>query len=286
MKRSSWFSALVLSASLCTAALADPITGTVKLDGKAPERKPVPGVDAVAQCKALHKDPVLDESIVADANGNLQNVVVFLKGDNVKGSAPKDPVKLDQKGCQYVPHVIDITVGQDLIATNSDTFLHNVHTLPENSEPSNTAQPTKDENGIKLKPVKAPEIFKVKCDVHPWMGAWVAAFDHPYHNTTAEDGSYEIDTAGLADGTYTIVAWQEKLRESEPQKVTIKGGKPDKAINFTFKQKAAAGTDKSPAAREVALTSLTAGGEKPCCEEGECNKAAAAKATVAVKDAK
>lgn len=281
MKRSGWLSAVALSAGLCTASFGQ-ITGTVKLDGKAPERKPVAGLDANPQCKALHKDPVLDETIVADVDGNLANVVVFLKGDNVKGEAPKEQAKLDQVGCVYVPHVLSMTVGQDLVATNSDAFLHNVHTLPENSEPTNVAQPTKDPTGIKLKPVKAAEIFKTKCDVHPWMSAWIAAFDHPYHSVTAEDGTYEIDAKGLADGTYTITAWHEKFKDhSEPQKVTVKGGKADKPVNFVFKQKAAAADGKGvPAEREVKLVSTTAAGEKPCCEEG-C-EAAKSKTTAAV----
>ena len=79
------------------------------------------------------------------------------------------------------------------------------------------------------------------------MSAWIYAFDNPYHSTTAEDGSYEIKTDGLKDGTYTIVAWQEKLGESQPQKVTVKGGKADKPVNFTFKAKAAMAPQAAPA---------------------------------------
>jgi len=284
MKRSVWLSAAALAAGLClqsTGAFGQ-VTGTVKLDGKAPPRQPVAGLANVKDCAALHKEPLLDETVVADDDGNLANVVVYLKGDNVKGAAPKEPAKLDQKGCQYSPHVLDMTVGQQLLAINSDTFLHNVHTLPEENQPSNNAQPTKDEKGVELKPVKAPEIFRVKCDVHPWMNAWVAAFPHPYHATTGEDGAYEIKTAGLPDGEYTIVAWQEKYKESAPQKVTIKGGKADKPVNFTFKQKAAAADPKDSKAadakdaKDVKLASLTG---EPCCEE--CAKPAAKKGEVA-----
>jgi hypothetical protein len=218
-------SALALSAGLCSASFAQ-VTGTVKLNGPAPERKPVPGLSAVPACAAMHKTPVLEETIVADKEGHLANVVVSLRGDKVKGDAPKEPAILDQKGCQYVPHVIDMTVGQELLAKNEDPFLHNVHTLPENTEPTNIAQPSVDKVGTKLKPVKAAEVFKVKCDVHPWMAAWVAAFDHPYHSVTGDDGVYSIDTKGLPDGDYEILFWQEKLaREPKVMKVTIKGGK-------------------------------------------------------------
>jgi plastocyanin len=284
MKRIAWLSAVVLSAGLSTGAFAE-ITGTAKLEGKAPKRAPVAGLASVKECAAMHKDPLLDESIVADDQGNLQNVVVFLKGDNVpKGNPPSEPAVLDQKGCQYVPHVLDVTVGQTLEAKNVDGFLHNVHTLPEKNEPSNMAQPTKQTD--KLKPIKEPERIKVKCDVHPWMSAWIYAFDNPYHSTTAEDGSYEIKTDGLKDGTYTIVAWQEKLGESQPQKVTVKGGKAAKPVNFTFKAKAAMAPQAAPAgAREVTLASLTEKKADPtaCCEDGKCDeKTAQAKPAVAV----
>jgi len=88
MKRTAWLSAVVLSAGLCTGALAQ-VTGTVKIEGKAPERKPVAGLSNVKECAAQHKDPLLEETVVADEDGNLANVVVYLKGDNVKGEAPK-----------------------------------------------------------------------------------------------------------------------------------------------------------------------------------------------------
>src|SRR3954454_23063864 len=128
MKRTAWLSAVVLSAGLSTGAFAE-ITGTAKLDGKAPKRAPVAGIGGVKECAAQHKDPLLEETVVADDQGNLANVVVFLKADGLKGAAPAEPAVLDQKGCQYVPHVLDLTVGQKLEALNSDGFLHNVHTL-------------------------------------------------------------------------------------------------------------------------------------------------------------
>ena len=154
-----------------------------------------------------------------------------------------------------------MTVGQTLEAKNDDGFLHNVHTLPEANEPSNMAQPTKQPTSSRRS--RPPRLIKVKCDVHPWMSAWIYAFDHPYHSATAEDGSFEIKTDGLKDGTYTIVAWQEKLGESPPQKVTVKGGKADKPVNFTFKPKGAMAPQAAPAGtREVTLASLT---EKKVC---------------------
>ena len=98
MKRTAWLSAVVLSAGLSTCAFAE-ITGTAKLEGKAPKRQPVAGLASVKECAAMHKDPLLDESIVTDDQGNLQNVVVFLKGDNVpKGTPPASRRSWSRRG--------------------------------------------------------------------------------------------------------------------------------------------------------------------------------------------
>jgi hypothetical protein len=237
MNVSKWVSALALSAGvlgLCGASMAD-ITGTVTYDGKAPERKKI-DISSVPACAEMHKDGLLDESLIVDAKGGIQNVVVYLKGDNIKATVPEGPAVLDQKGCQYVPHVIGMVVGQKLVAKNEDPFLHNVHTLPEDSEPTNTAQPNKDP-GTPLKPIKSSEVFPVKCDVHPWMKAWVYALDNQYFAVTGEDGTFKIDTKGLPDGEYEVHAWQEKLHEHAPVKVTVKDGKAE--VDFSFKPKTA-----------------------------------------------
>jgi hypothetical protein len=76
---------------------------------------------------------------------------------------------------------------------------------------------------------KSEAPFKVKCDVHPWMGAFIGVFDHPYFAVTGDDGSYVI--SGLEPGDYIIEAWHEKLG-SQTANVTV----GDSAANFTFKK--------------------------------------------------
>ncbi len=235
MKTRVWLSALAISAGLTASAFAD-VKGTVKLDGKAPE---MPKIDmsGVPDCHKQHADsPVTQETVIAGKDGGLANAVVSIKkeeGMSLPGDdkAPADPVVLTQKGCQYMPHVIGAMVGQSLLVKNDDPFLHNVHTQPEKNDPDNRAQPNLDPKGAKLKAMKEPEYFRVKCDVHPWMSAWIAVIDNPFFAVTDKDGHFTLPK-GLPDGDYTVHAWHEKYGDQDG-KVSVKGGNGE--VNFSFK---------------------------------------------------
>jgi len=280
MKARLMLSALALAASfgLSSVCMAD-ISGTVKFDGEAPEPAQI-DMSAVKECAAQHPDGAFDESLVV-ADGKLANVVVSVKADNLQGEVPKEAATLDQKGCQYHPHVVAVMVGQSLLVKNDDNFLHNVHALSIDNPAFNFGQPTKDLNGRKVDPMKTAERFKVKCDVHPWMGAQVAVFEHPYFAVSKEDGTFKIP-GNLPDGEYTLVAWHEKLGEQEA-KVMVSGGKAENA-EFTFKP-AAAKADDAANPGAVKLASL----EKAVSVKGEacCEVSKAKTLKVAVKaDAK
>ena len=219
MNLKTMLSAAVLAVGIGGIAMAD-VTGTVKYEGKAPARKPI-NMAGVAQCAQQHKTPVLEESLVVGKGGELANVVVSLKTPPAGGKVPAEPAVFDQKGCQYVPHVLPMMVGQKVLVKNSDPFLHNVHGLPEENPSFNFGQNNIDP-GKAIGPMKAVEYFRVKCDVHPWMSAWFAVFNHPYFGVTDETGKFTIK--GVPDGEHEVVLWHEKLGESEG-KVTVKGGK-------------------------------------------------------------
>ena len=228
MKLHALFAAAAMSVGLCAGGASAQITGTVLLDGEAPEPQEI-NMAADAKCAAAHADPVLDESIVAGEKGELANVVVSIaapEGKELKGEIPKEPAVLDQIGCQYTPHVIALMVGQEFIVKNSDPFLHNVHSLPLDNPGVNFGQPNKDPGKKMTNSIKVAERFIVKCDVHPWMLAHVNAFEHPFFAVTKEDGTFSIPTKGLEDGTYTLEIWHEKLA-AEPitQEIEVKDGK-------------------------------------------------------------
>lgn len=212
------------------AAAASNVTGKVSFTGTAPEPQKV-DMGADPTCASLHSEPVFDESVLKNADGTLQNVFVYVK-QGLEGKtfpAPSAAAVLDQAGCHYTPHVTGVQVGQKLQIANSDSTLHNVHGMPTQSKEFNLGMPIQ---GMKLdRTFDKPEVMvKFKCDVHPWMHAYVGVLEHPFFGVTGANGTFEIKD--LPPGTYTLEAWHEKLG-TQTQEITVTEGAPASA-DFTF----------------------------------------------------
>jgi hypothetical protein len=213
------------------AATAATITGKIVFDGTPPQNAVI-NMDSDPACGADGKTPVTSESIVVD-NGGLRNVFVYIKdglGNKYLFDTPTEPVKLDQKGCHYVPHVVGLRVTQPLEIVNSDNTLHNIHGMPETNKEFNFGQMVA---GIKntVSFTSAEVLIRFKCDVHPWMHAYLGVVDHPYFAVSGSGGKFELRT--IPPGTYAIEAVHEKLGR-QTQTVTL-GEKDAKEITFTFK---------------------------------------------------
>ena len=206
------------------------IIGTITFEGKAPKMKPLK-VDADPICVANNEIAPKKEWLILDENKGVKNVLVFVtEGLNIDYSPPEEPVVIDQKGCIYSPHVLGIMAGQQLDILNNDGTLHNIHALPKVNKEFNKAQPrSKKKLSVKFEKPEAP--FKVKCDVHPWMGAYIGVFDHPCFAVSGDDGTYII--SDLKPGEYVIEAWHEKLG-SQTANVTVSNSEAHQ--DFTFKK--------------------------------------------------
>jgi plastocyanin len=215
---------------------ASTITGTVTFDGKAPALKPL-AMDADPVCAKKHTGPVPSEMLALGNGNNMGNIMVWVSKGLPAGKTwpvPKTPVVLDQNGCLYKPHVMGIMVGQTYRILNSDGVLHNIHTLPKINTPFNKGMPPtlKEATTVFNKP---EDVFHIKCDVHPWMSAYMAVFTHPFFSATGPDGKFTI--SGLDPGTYEITAWHERLG-TKTASVTV-GASGTKTQDFKFTMPAA-----------------------------------------------
>lgn len=202
------------------------IRGKVNFVGTAPKRAEIPN-------QPCHDGagPLLDETVVVNENGTLANVFVYVADAPPSDGSKREPAPLDQKDCRYVPHVVGLQVGQQVRVRSSDPTLHNVHYIPARNAPANFGLTAAGaEKSVKF---DAAEFIRVKCDVHPWMTAYIGVFDSPFFAATGEkDGTFEI--AKVPAGTYRLVAWHEQYGNVE-KSVTVK---ENETVDVSFEYKA------------------------------------------------
>ena len=216
-----------------TPATTGPATvrGSVKFTGEPPRRALI-RMDADPQCAAAHtEEPPKAENLLLNENGTLQNVFVYVKTgwEGQTFPPPRTPVILDQQGCTYQPRVLGMQARQPLLIRNSDDTLHNVHAMPTRSKEFNIGQPNKGMETTRT--FTTPEVMvKFKCDVHPWMAAYIGVLEHPFFSVTGATGEFTLKN--LPPGNYTLEAWHEELG-TRTESVKIGPGE-SRDITFTF----------------------------------------------------
>ena len=239
------------------------LSGKITLIGPVPEivdLAPKMKAHADAAC-CLAKDTKAAEKldtiwVVDPKTKAVANVIVWIKApkdsyfplpSNYK--AKKEPLVIDQPHCAFVPriaaynpvNIIDgkpVATGQKVEFKNSAVVPHNTRATGSPMFPGNSFNiniPPKGELTREFEPQKLP--INLQCDVHTWMGAKLAVFDHPYFAITKEDGSFEIPNVP-AGATVALVAWHEGVgyvlpELSKGREMNLKQGK--NVVDLQFK---------------------------------------------------
>src|SRR5438874_12549923 len=144
------FASFLLSAALVTVPVsamaqykggdvkdAGSISGTVKFKGTAPAPKKL---DISKDKEVCDKSPKTDPTLIVN-NGNLANAVITITDIKSGKKVDAKKVTLDQKGCEYHPHVLAFPAGSAVEILNPDGILHNIHSYSKVNSPFNQAQP-------------------------------------------------------------------------------------------------------------------------------------------------
>jgi len=234
MKTSSVI-ALIAGIAAMQVASAGNIVGAVTLKGTPPPEKDITPLKEDMTCGKLVEGMPKTRFFVVGANNGLADVVVMLKGITGKSTgASAPPVELDQKSCQYVPSILALQTGQKLIVKNSDPVLHNVHSVSTMGNKDYNLAQMPGGGDVTFTFDKPENFLKFKCDVHPWMFAWITVVDHPYFAVTDKEGKFTIKN--VPPGKYTVVALHRKAAPTGLEKeVEVKDG--DVTADFTMEVK-------------------------------------------------
>lgn len=176
------------------------IHGTVSLSGAMPAPLLVETQRDQAVCGVSHRNPSLPMA------SGVQGCVVWLEGikEGKDFGFSTDP-KMDQIGCEFLPHILLIKQGATLVIHNSDAALHNFHVTKGDATIVNEAQP----EGAPPREVTLTKsgLHRVGCDVHPWMRGFIMSAEHPYYTITDSLGNFTLEN--VPPGKYTIKLWRD-----------------------------------------------------------------------------
>ena len=142
----------------------------------------------------------------------LADVVVWLADIRTGRPLPASKrFELVAEKCRFTPPVQAVIAGGTLNVRNDDAVIYRNFAVDTRTGETVTDLPFTDAGQVipMDRQLAAPTLLEVKSTSHPWMRAWVAAFDHPYFAVTGRNGSFALD--GVPQGAYTLKAWHPAL---------------------------------------------------------------------------
>ena len=206
------------------------LTGTISFDGQQLINPVVDLRDPI--CSKLHTNVVRMPFYAVGTNGGLADVVVYLKEGVQRRESRREPLVIEQRNCQFWPYVSVVQAGQPIVFKNTDRLLHNVHSTPVASGNLERNRILRPDTAVDLSFPKPEMFLRIKCDVHPWMFAYVSVIPHPYFAVTDQDGRFIIEDIPL--GHYVIEAVHRKLGSFQHE-LDVKSRKEVIGIDFTFR---------------------------------------------------
>jgi hypothetical protein len=150
-----------------------------------------------------------EQLIVKQESRGIKNVLIVL---DIKEGKPLKPMSahLDNKNCRFIPRIQWAPKDTSLVVTNSDPTVHNVRALRHDVA---TFSVTIDPKGPPAqRPLVETGLYKINCDRHLWMRAWIYVTEQPYVAITDGEGRFELKD--VPAGSYDLMAWHEGWTES------------------------------------------------------------------------
>jgi len=206
-------------------ASAPPIaTDAIEVQGTITYRGPRPAAIAVPDAG---RERTLVE--VNPRNHGLKDAVVWLEGVPADAKGPiraRSPAVMDQEDFFFIPHVLAIQAGQEVLFRNSDAPNHAIQASA--AEPRNSFNIVTPPGGQYARRfVTATRPIAIGCPIHAGMAAWVYVFDHRHFTVTDESGRFRLP--GVPPGRFILRAqhidggleWRQPVTIGAPGPVDV-----------------------------------------------------------------
>ena len=195
--------------------------------------------------------PAVELTVTASGNGQaLADAVFSLESARAAAlpAAPGARAVMDQRGSQFVPHVLVVQAGTSVAFPNSDQIQHQVYSFSATKRFELPLYAGKQVGPIRF---DQPGIVVLGCNIHDWMIGYIAVVDTPYFGKSDAQGRVVIDAP---PGSYKLQAWHERQTGAVlQQEVTLVAGKPQSlplALQVKAEAPARPGNDRLKALQE------------------------------------
>jgi plastocyanin len=162
--------------------------------------------------------------------GRLAEAVVGLRSTQLKKLAPPSEPKeitINQKETRFTPETVAIRSGDNVRFTNSDPFIHNVHTTNPLCRFDDSIKTGQSFSQMFTQSGGIHQPIVLGCRFHSVMQSWVFVFDHPWFQITSTDGRFRLEK--VPPGTYQLqmahpageLEWSQRVEVKAGETVTI-----------------------------------------------------------------
>lgn len=202
-------------------------TPTIKVDLKAVPQPKVAGnsddEDEAAKVPPPVPQPELGSltgTLSVDGQTGIYGLVTLEPASGKWKPRTAKRVVIEQRGREFFPRLVAISVGSTISFPNFDTVFHNVF--------STSAHAAFDLGLYKAGEAREYTFTKegfirLGCNLHANMSAYIAVVSAPAYVVTDDNGNYSFRR--LAPGKYKLKAWSVRSKSPITQDVTVKAGK-------------------------------------------------------------
>ncbi|MCS7465228.1 methylamine utilization protein [Stieleria sp. ICT_E10.1] len=192
------------------------LIATFRYLGRPPAGQPITPLLDRQFCGSV---PIPDERMIVHGdNHRLKNVVLYVytgrRGTVLPEQKRRTETKLLQiKQCRFEPHILLAQKGDTLRVEDHDPVGHNANFQFFNNAPLGITRPV-GASWQRSLDESEPAPVPVRCNIHPWMNAYLLVLDHRLAGISDGDGRLEI--TGLPVGqTIVFRAFHESARLKE-----------------------------------------------------------------------
>jgi plastocyanin len=157
----------------------------------------------------------VDGTVTAKPARFLADTVVYLQGPPARAKAAT--AAMDQRGMQFLPHVLAIQTGDSVRFDNHDNVAHNVKSPDHGGFDLGTFA----KGHAVTHAFTQAGSYAVLCAVHPEMLAYVFAAPNPHAVAVDAQGRFKLEHVPV--GAWKLAVWNPHLK-APVQPVKISGG--------------------------------------------------------------